>query len=1257
MKYHESTTITGSPVPFRGTLRIVLLALLCLAALGQQAGAQVTYALSNALAIATGTGNLTGSSTAVRGIAYNVVSNQVLAANASSGSIDAFDGSAGTLLGALSVSGVSGGTFNIDQVGVAADGTIYAVNLSTASTSANKVYQWANWQATPTVAFTGNALANGGSISLTSGRIGDTLAVTGSGTNTLLLGGIGSQKAFVLFYTTDGLSFNPVIVNVPSGYTAGGNIFGLCFFTNNTFLVKSASSGGSTVYLIQYPANFASSTVVTGTVLGTTSLGSTFNYTTLLSYAPASGLLAAVETGNSPSGVSPIGLFSLTNITAGATLLTTSNATTAYAGGNASGGLCINGTNSIYELTTGNPLYNYAILSIPPVPPSISTAPAAGTSYASDTLSVTATGTQPFSYRWLASTNDSATASTFTNIPGATSSTLTITAGTNYYEVIITNVAGSVTSTPVQVAILTPVTNAVVTNLWHVAIGASGYSYLANDNDSRGLAYDTNRQRLVVASLTGGSGLYILDANTGTNIGTLSLTNVTFGGLLSGVDQVGIGDDGVVYAGNLVSGSGFVLYSWPAATNNAPGTLVFQDSGSLGGSDRWGDTMAVRGAGANTQIILGSRSGTNVALLTTSDGVNFSGAYIAITNAPAGFAANGIAFGAGNTLWAKAVIGALYEIAFDPVNLVGGVVLDYPNPSEIPSYQVGVGIDASNNIMAGIDLSDVPQDLKLYELTGNSDAPVLYNQAFFASANANGNANAAIAMKYPRVYGLDVNNGLVALSYGVPANTPPSITTPPANQTVYTNDTKVVLQVSVSGSLPMHYQWQFSASSNGPFANLSLATNSTYTLSQPGLSKAGYYQVIAHNLAGYATSAPPALLTVLLPMTSTVVTQLWTIPGGGSLSFLDSSTYDTRGIAYDTNTAQVVIADNQNLHLLNATNGAYLGDLNSAGVFDGGYAGWLYDQVGVADDGTLYAGNLALTGTGYSIVTWSPGFAVGSAATTYAYGGGSGADPGNGSGDRWGDTMAVRGSGTGTEILIGSYSTNVVLFTTTDGQTFTANLIEVTNVPAGFSEQGIAFGAGDTFWTKSSGYNLRQVSFNRTAWTGAATQVFTAGTQFPSAFDGIAVDVGADVLAGVNFGNSPNDAELYLLSGNTNPPALFDQVFFGSANINGQLNAATTLKAGLGFSLDVNNGVVAFSYGLPVAPGVSITSLAYAPGQVTVYWNNVFSGHSYQLQSATNLAHPTWVNVGAPVSTSNPIASAVDTSSAAVAKFYRVIND
>jgi hypothetical protein len=543
----------------------------------------------------------------------------------------------------------------------------------------------------------------------------------------------------------------------------------------------------------------------------------------------------------------------------------------------------------------------------------------------------------------------------------------------------------------------------------------------------------------------------------------------------------------------------------------------------------------------------------------------------------------------------------------------------------------------------------------LFQLTGTADPPVMFDQAFFPSYNVNGNANAAIVMKYPRVYALDVNNGIVAVTYGVPATTAPVITTPPASATAYTNDPAVTLSVTVSGSLPLYYQWQF----NG--TNISGATSQSYTLHYPPLSAAGSYDVVVHNVAGSQTSTPPAVLTLLTPTVSTVVTQQWTL-AAGSRSYLDASSYYVRGLAYDTNTGTLLLCDHSvpNIYVLNAANGSDLFTLNTAGLPNVGLSGFILDQIGVADDGVVYGGNLADTTSSeeYALISWS---SVSSGATlNYAYGGATGGDPGNGSGDRWGDTMAVRGSGTNTEILIGSYTgTNVVLFTTPDGINFTPYLIPVTGtpaVPAGFSSLGIAFGAGDTFWAKGGhNYNLRQVSFNRVSWTGTVLETFNAGTQVPNDLTGLGVDVAANILGGVCFNDTPNDLQLYELSGNANPPALFNQAFFGSNNANAQENAATTLKGGLGFALDVNNGLTAISYGAPPAPPVTITSVSYQAGTgVTINWNNCFNGHNYQVVYKNALTNGTWKTLGSPVNAVGLTASFIDTSPLSAARYYRV---
>jgi hypothetical protein len=333
--------------------------------------------------------------------------------------------------------------------------------------------------------------------------------------------------------------------------------------------------------------------------------------------------------------------------------------------------------------------------------------------------------------------------------------------------------------------------------------------------------------------------------------------------------------------------------------------------------------------------------------------------------------------------------------------------------------------------------------------------------------------------------------------------------------------------------------------------------------------------------------------------------------------------------------------------------------LNTAGLPT--YDTFPLDQIGVADDGVVYGANLAQTADGdqFAIYSWSsvnagavPGFAYGTSA--------SGGDPGNGSGDRWGDTMAIRGSGPNTEILFGSYAgTNVVLFTTADGVNFSPNLIPVTTagVPAGFSGLGIAFGAGNTFWAKGGhNYNLRQVAFDTNSWTGTVLQTFIAGTDVPNDLTGLGVDVAANVLGGVCFNDTPDDLQLYELSGNTNPPALFNQAFFGSNNANAQENAATTLKGGLGFSLDVNNGLTAISYSVPAAPPVTISSAVYQPGTgIVLTWDNCFNGHKYQVQYKNAVPGGSWNSLGSAVTAVGPTASFTDTHlPLATARFYRV---
>jgi len=317
----------------------------------------------------------------------------------------------------------------------------------------------------------------------------------------------------------------------------------------------------------------------------------------------------------------------------------------------------------------------------------------------------------------------------------------------------------------------------------------------------------------------------------------------------------------------------------------------------------------------------------------------------------------------------------------------------------------------------------------------------------------------------------------------------------------------------------------------------------------------------------------------------------------------------------------------------------------------------------------VYACNLydtASTAGTFAVFSWPS--VSSNANPAYAYGPG---DPSGAEGqDRWGDTMAVRGAGTNTQILLGTYfgflsgpSTNAALLTTMDGSAFTSLLLTVTNVavPAGFSSLGIAFGAGNTFWTKSSGYDLRQIAFDPVSGNCTVIQDIPAaanGTAAFSSMSAICLDVANNLLAGITFNDVPNDLSLFVLGNTTNaPPYLFDQTFFPSDNGNIQDNGATTVKYPRIYSLDVNNGIVALTYSVPLAP-FSITSVSdTAPTGVVLMWQSV-SNHTYQVQFNSSLSgNPPWSNVGPPIVAAGTTTSYTDSSTNAfrTTGYYRVV--
>ena len=760
-----------------------------------------------------------------RSLAYSAVSNQVYVCNkgttgsGSTPAIDVLDAGTGNYIGSAVMTGVASGTFLLDQVAVADDGVIYGINLQQLVSSGVSLYQWTNWQTAPHVSFSGDP--SGATLSR---RMGDNLVVKGSGTSTVLLApmttasGTQATTNLVLFSTADGMNFAPTVLYItnipvpPSGNN--GPAIAVGFYTNNTFLFKQ---GGTSIYLVQYPANFASlPSPVSAVVIATnTTFSASGNIgQTVLNYSPAGNLLAVLgPIPNAAPTTTPISLYEASPIT-GLSSVGSTNSSHFAANGNFVGAAALGGagkTNSLFTLDCNNGVHGWGLSFVPaPVIPTITTPPVGGTyytNYGPYTFSVSGAGTLPLVYYWQFNTvSNSATASTVfvtTNNTTFTISNLTA-AASGWYDVLISNTAGFTNSWPLQLTIINPLASTYVSNLWSLAADNSE-PYLDTSYNTRGLAYDPTTGTLLVAEhLT--QNIYALNPTNGSYMYTLTTSSSGLpDGSIFNMGQIGVADDGVLYACNVSSynptnstavpgSTDFAITSFsnisnPAGTNpyslygafvGDPGAYSPANPG-VSSEDRWGDSMAVRGAGTNTQILLGTYetvsgglygtgTGTNVAILTTTDGINFTSTTISVTNAPDGFSYLGVAWGLGNTFWAKSPGYDLREVQYNLTTGIGTVILDFSTTASSGSLNsvAGIGLDVSNNILAGVNLGDTPNDLELFQIPTLGQPPQAYYQAFFPVYNANINGNAATTVKFPYIFSLDANNGIMALQYSIP---------------------------------------------------------------------------------------------------------------------------------------------------------------------------------------------------------------------------------------------------------------------------------------------------------------------------------------------------------------------------------------------------------------------------------------------------------------------------------------------------------
>ena len=842
---------------------------------------------------------------------------------------------------------------------------------------------------------------------------------------------------------------------------------------------------------------------------------------------------------------------------------------------------------------------------------------------------------------------------------------------TNLYSLFATNATTQDLGSNAVVTLTTVTNTDQATNIWSLAAGER--PYLGTLNTERGLAFNPVTTNLLLVSRQPAESIPVLDALTGTEKHFLSVTGIPASpagaavglGMNSlSLNSIGIADDGAVFAAGLTPTASAIplyVYRWPDDSSSHNPVTVFtgDPGGTVQSNIRWGDSMAVRGAGTNTQILLAPGSGTRVVLLRTTSGLDFQTeippAVITVSGVTSAFAQFGLAFGPGtNTFWAKTGSGLLYLVQYDLDTLTGTVLKSYP-ATRVPAAFRGIGVNQEQTFLAGVTVESPGDNLRLYDISDLADGPVMRDQEPFLTQNPNYLATAAVAFGAGHFFALDSNNGIRAFRINTNYTTAVSITSHPANRTVLAGAS--VTFTSISAGTPRFSQWRFNGADLTEGPNVIGAASSMLTLHNVTASQAGSYSLFVSNTLNSATSSN-AMLTVMPVPNTAQMSNVWTLLPL-SRTYLGTNSTE-RGMAYNRVTTNLLLVSRnpfERVVVLDATTGAEKHFLDVTGV-GGTTAGVVLglNAIGIADDGAVYAANLAVnaTTTPFNVYCWADDSAGVPPSKVFAGDPGSGVQPGL----RWSDVMAVRGEGTNTQILIApGTGTNVALLRTR-GQDFQTEIppavIAVRGVSSGFAQYGIAFGPGtNTFWAKTAAGSLYLIEFDLNANTGQVLRTYSTSI-VGSSLRGIAADQDQKYLAGV-YVETSDTVRLFDISSLDAGPIQRDLEVFASLYAQSSIGLAA-FGGNYLFALDGNNGLKAFlldSNYVPPQPEFAITSLVPVGTSAVLTWPTTL-GVNYQVQYRDSLSDGAWANAGNVLTATGSTLSYTNNPVNATARFYRV---
>jgi autotransporter-associated beta strand protein len=495
----------------------------------------------------------------------------------------------------------------------------------------------------------------------------------------------------------------------------------------------------------------------------------------------------------------------------------------------------------------------------------------------SGTLRVTATGTSPLTYQWRKGGSA---------IPGATSATYPFASAqftdAASYEVLVSNPAGSLLSSPAAVTVATPpvVVNQPVGG--YVATGGS-LNLSVTAAGTAPLAYQWRKAGANLAGATGAT--YTLAGAQPADSGAYDVVVTNTAGTATSV-QV-----------NVAVSDPIGLTSQPAPATIAVGASATFSVSGIGTGPllyQWSkDGVPIPGANASSLTIANATAAdaaTYAATLSNAaQSVTSNGALLSVLTPPSVSVqplGGSVAVGASRSLsvtatgsapltfqWRKAGTALTGEVG-PTLSVAAAQMSDAGTYDVVVSNSAGTttSLGAVLNVMNGVAFASQPVGLTVaagslasFSASVSGDGPITYqwhkNGVPLPGATGASLVLAQVQAADAAAYSIVAGNA-VSTATSDTANltvlTAPIITSNPTGGTVLRGSPRT-LAVVAAGSAPLSYQW-FLGTSPLPGAN-----SSSYAIASAEYADEGDYSVVVSNLSGSATSTPTNLVVLQAP--------------------------------------------------------------------------------------------------------------------------------------------------------------------------------------------------------------------------------------------------------------------------------------------------------------------------------------------------------------------------------------------------------